>query len=111
MLSGCCVHRQQPVKTLRLSSGDSDLLSLVIYFSLSQCLCECVERKREREIVNVLTLAYFSLSQCLCVCVEREREIVNVLTRCGSCCLDVASIVSSLSRRCVFRQVTPTCCL
>ena len=44
MLSGCCVHRQQPVKMLRLSSGDSDLLSL---FSLSQCLCECVERERE----------------------------------------------------------------
>ena len=43
MLSGCCVHRQQPVKTLRLSSGDSDLLSLV---SLRQCLCVCVERER-----------------------------------------------------------------
>ena len=87
MLSGCCVHRQQPVKTLRLSSGDSDLLSLVTYFSLRHCLCVC---ERER---------------------EREREIVNVLTGRGSCCLDVASIVSSLSRRCVFRQVTPTCCL
>ena len=49
MLSGCCVHRQQPVKTLRLSSGDCDLLSLVTYFSLRHCLCVCRERERVRE--------------------------------------------------------------
>ena len=53
MLSGCCVHRQQPVKTLRLSSGDSDLLSLVTYFSLRQCLCVRRERERERESLCV----------------------------------------------------------
>ena len=78
VLSGCFVHRQQPVKMFRLSSGTPCLVSMcVCVCSVCVCVCVCVregERGREREELYT-----------------RERKaLVWVL-----CCLDVPSIVSN----------------
>ena len=77
MLSGCCVHCQQPVKMLRLKSGTPSLRG----------------RERERESVCVCVRLYMCSSFC-------EKAFEWVL-----CCLDVASIVNSLSRCSVLSQV------
>ena len=77
MLSGCCVHCQQPVKMLRLKSGTPSLR----------------ERERERESVCVCVRLYMCSSLC-------EKTLEWVL-----CCLDVTSIVNSLSRCSVLSQV------
>ena len=51
VLSGCCVHCQQPVKMLRLMSGTPSLRER--------------ERKREREYVYV----------CMCVAVCKRKPL------------------------------------
>ena len=73
MLSGCCVRCQQPVKMLRLKSGTPNL--------------------RERECVCVCVRLYMCSSLC-------EKALEWVL-----CCLDVASVVNSLSRCSILSQV------
>ena len=75
VLSGCFVRCQQPVKMMRLSSGTPCFVSV----SVTAWNCDCV---------------------CVCVCAVVSESLKWVL-----CCLDVSSVVSSLSRWCVFRQV------
>ena len=75
VLSGCFVRCQQPVKMMRLSSGTLCFVSV----SVTAWNCDCV---------------------CVCVCAVVSESLEWVL-----CCLDVASVVSSLSRCLVFRQV------
>ena len=43
---------------------------------------------------------------CVCVCVAESESFEWVL-----CCLDDSSVVSSLSRRCVFSQVPRVLCV
>ena len=69
MLSGCCVHCQQPVKMLRLKSGTPSLR----------------EREREREIDRV----------CMCVCMYVFSSLCEKAFEWVLCYLDVASNVSS----------------
>ena len=95
LLSGCCVRCQQPVEILRLllnapcfmSESYVNLVNAIAYLLYmywvvdSVCVCVCVKLV------------------CACVCsIEWSFEWVL-------CCLDVASVVSSLSRCCVFCQV------
>ena len=128
MLSGCCVHCQQPVKMLRLKSGTPSLRErerecVCVRLYVCSSLCE----KALEWVLCCLDVASIvnSLSRCSVLSQvprvyerERERERVCVCVRlymCSSfcekafewvlCCLDVASIVNSLSRCSVLSQV------
>ena len=86
VLSGCCVRCQQPVEMLRLLSGAPCFMSDSREFGEYHCLFA----------MYVLS----GLCVCVCVCVALSGSLERVL-----CCLDVASVVSSLSRFCIFCQV------
>ena len=50
-LSGCCVHCQQPVKMLRLSSGTCNECHSFLFIELMLCVSVCVGRGRRTRVV------------------------------------------------------------